>query len=134
MTLQQTLVLIKPDGLAKGLTCHDLIPTSDLNIIKVRKVRPTLELAQTHYEEHRHNHWFNDITNGLASDEVLAVVIESDDAIRKMRNVIGNRNDPNTLRGKYSNPDVKHENAVHGSDSIESAEREILLWFPEFIC
>ena len=102
MTLERTLVLIKHDG-----------------------------LAQSHYEEHKDQSWFRDITEALSSGEVMAVVIESENAVRKMRNLIGNRTNPDTIRGKYSNPDIKHENAIHGSDSVKSADREISLWFPD---
>lgn len=131
MTLERTLVLIKHDGLAKGLVCADLTPTPDLKIICSRQVRPSIELAQLHYEEHKDQLWFRDITEALSSGEVMAVVIESENAVRKMRNLIGNRTNPDTIRGKFSNPDIKHENAIHGSDSVKSADREISLWFPD---
>lgn len=127
--MERTLVLIKPDGIRKGLTCSDIIPSCDLKIVQTRQLTPTIEQARKHYIEHVNHSFYERITNGLVEGEIIAMVIEGENAIKRIRAVIGNRADPTTLRGKYSNPDIQHENAVHGSDTMESAEREIAIWF-----
>lgn len=131
MKMQRTLVLIKPDGVKKGLTEADVVAGSNLKVIKSHRLTPSWDLACKHYVEHEEKAYFHRITLGLSSGDVIAVIVEGEDAVTTMRAIVGNRSDSTTLRGKYSNPDVMHENAVHASDSIESAEREIPLWFTD---
>lgn len=127
--MERTLVIIKPDGLKKGLKESHIIEDSDLQIIQTKCLTPTIEQAQKHYIEHEGKEFFQRITKHLSCGNVTIIIIEGKDAIKRVRAIIGSRNDPTTLRGKYSNPDVSHENGIHGSDSIESAKREIALWF-----
>lgn len=127
--MQRTLVVIKPDGFRKGLKVSEIISGTDLVIVDSKELIPTLELAQEHYSEHQGKHFFERITTALTVGPVIAMIIEGEDAIKRIRAIIGNRNDPDTIRGKYSNPEIQHENAIHGSDSVESAKREISLWF-----
>lgn len=126
---QRTLILIKPDGVCKGLNETNVITDCNLVVIKSKRLIPSLELARKHYDEHKNKPFYKDITYGLASGEVIAMIVEGEEAVRTTRTIIGTENDSTTLRGKYSNPYIKHENAIHGSDSVESAEREISLWF-----
>jgi nucleoside-diphosphate kinase len=127
--MQRTLVIIKPDGVIKGLTEKDIITNTDLNIIDTKRLTPSIEIARKHYAEHEGKDFFERITKALSSGEIIVILIEGKDAIKRVRSLIGSRSEPMSLRGKYSNPNIQHENAVHGSDSIESANREISIWF-----
>lgn len=128
-SLQQILVIIKPDGIHKGLTPDIIATLSDLHIVKCKSMVATLEKAKEHYAEHEGKPFFDCITTALASDKIMIIVLEGVQAVKKVRNVIGTSDDMTSIRGRYSNPAVKHENAIHGSDSVESAQKEINIWF-----
>lgn len=127
--VQETLVLIKPDGVRKGLTSIELLQDTDFAVFLSKTITPTLEQAKAHYAEHEGKEYFDRITKALTIGEIFVMKVTGPNAVKRMREIIGSRNDPNTIRGKYSTPDVPHENAVHASDSVESAQREIKLWF-----
>ena len=107
-----------------------------LKLVNVKK-----EVAEKHYEEHKGKHFYDDlikhITGELHNNEnVIAIVYEGDNAIKKIREFIGKTNpdeaEPWTIRGKYGKIHTKtncHETVLHASDSVKSAEREINLWF-----
>ena len=139
---QQCLVIIKPDGLIKSLTGNIITALSEtrLKIIGSKVVSPSKELAEKHYEAHKEKPFFNELVDYLSgkyhTTRVLALVYHGKDAIEKIRKIIGSANPeesaPDTIRGRYGriNTITKvFENCIHASDSPESAEKEIKLWF-----
>lgn len=147
MATEQTLVLIKPDGLKKSLTGNILTRLSEtrLEIAGARIVRVTRELAEAHYAALKHQPFFEELIKYIMGDfherrKVMAMVYHGEDAISKVRDVCGATNpeeaDPRTIRGAYGRITTSgiYENAIHASASLEEAEREIKLWFsPEEI-
>jgi nucleoside-diphosphate kinase len=141
--MQRTLVLIKPDAMVKKLAGNIITELYYLNLkmIGLKLVNVKKEVAEKHYEEHKGKHFYDDlikhITGELHNNEnVIAIVYEGDNAIKKIREFIGKTNpdeaEPWTIRGKYGKIHTKtncHETVLHASDSPESAEREINLWF-----
>jgi nucleoside-diphosphate kinase len=142
---EKTLVLIKPDAMAKqlaGQIISELYKT-ELKMIGLKLVETTKDLIETHYEEHKNSEHFEKLIKHLTGEyhnqpTVIAIVYEGENAIKKIRDIAGktnpNHSAPNTIRGKYgrihTDTDV-FENVIHASDSDESAKREIKLWFEE---
>lgn len=141
---QYTLVIIKPDALVKSLTGNILTRLSEakLRIIGAKVVKVTRELAEKHYAHLKDKPFFEDLyeyfsgkTYGPEYERILAFVYEGEDAINRVRKIAGATNpleaDPTTIRGAYGRINKKGimENVIHCSDSEESAEREIKLWF-----
>ncbi len=153
MKEQQCLVLIKPDGLIKSLTGNILTALSEtkLKIVGSKTMKVSKELAEQHYSEllpdlikkngrQKGKEIFENILDYFQgkfhTNRVLALVYHGEDAINKIRAICGDTNpekaDPVTIRGKYGRISSKtgvFENAVHTSDSEQSAEKEIKLWF-----
>jgi nucleoside-diphosphate kinase len=153
MADEQCLVLIKPDGLVKSLTGNiiSVLSETKLKIVGARVVKVTKELAEKHYgklkseltEKHGDEKGgkiyasvLDYIQGKYHTDRVLALVYHGENAIEKIRSLCGKTNpeeaDPVTIRGKYGRINSKtgvFENVVHASDSKETAEREIKLWF-----
>ena len=153
MAIQQCLVLIKPDGLAKSLTGNIITSLSEakLKIVGTKIVRVSKELAEKHYSELREKQikkhglekgtqifegTLKYIQGEFHTDRVFALVYHGEDAIEKIRQIAGATNpeeaDFTTLRGKFGRIHSKtgvFENVVHASDSEENAKREIQLWF-----
>jgi nucleoside-diphosphate kinase len=133
--IERTLVLIKPDAVQRGLAGKilDRFEQRGLVIRAAKLVRVDRELAGRHYEEHREKPFFGELVDFITSSPTLALVLEGEGAIATVRATMGATNPaaaaPGTIRGDFalSMPD----NLVHGSDSPESAEREIALWFPD---
>ena len=136
--MEQTLVLIKPDAVGRGLV-GEIIRRFENRTLKVRAlkiVKPSRELMERHYEVHRGKPFFEDVVSFMISGPVVAMILESENAIEAVRQIMGELDpqaaQPGTIRGDYTLSVRK--NLVHGSDSLESAEREIKVWFkPEEI-
>ena len=138
---QQTLVLIKPDGLKKSLTGNILTRLSEtkLTIIGAKVIRPSRELAEEHYRQMRDKPFFEELIRyfmgELHTPRVMALVYQGDEAIEKVRAVCGSTNpeeaDPVSIRGAYGGITTKgiYENVIHASSNASEAEREIKLWF-----
>ena len=138
---QQTLVLIKPDGLVKSLTGNIITELSDKDLIIVgaKIVQVTRELAEEHYQHLKEEKFFDELIKYIMGEfhvkRVLALVYHGKNAIEKVRKVIGAANpekaEPTTIRGKYGRITSAgvFENVVHASESEKEAEREIKLWF-----
>ncbi|MFC9664413.1 nucleoside-diphosphate kinase [Nocardia sp. NPDC127606] len=134
---EQTLVLIKPDGVSRGLTGEILarIERKGLTFQALELKNVSAELAAEHYAEHAERPFFGSLIEFITSGPVVAAVLEGPRAIAAFRQLAGGTDPvekavPGTIRGDFG---LETQcNLVHGSDSPESAKREIALWFPEF--
>lgn len=149
MTEEQTLVIIKPDGLKKSLTGNILTKLSEtqLKIVGAKVVRVTDNLAELHYKHLKEKPFFEELIKYIKGElhgkdymRVFALVYRGENAIKKVRELAGATNpeeaEPTTIRGAYGRITTKgvYENVIHTSASKEEAEREIKLWFkPEEI-
>jgi nucleoside-diphosphate kinase len=135
MALERTLVLVKPDAMSRALAGEILarLERRGLELRAARMLTVDRSIAEEHYAEHTEKPFFGELVDFITSGPTLAVVVEGEGAINVVRTTIGATNPadaaPGTIRGdlSLSMPD----NLVHGSDSPESAEREIALWFPD---
>jgi nucleoside-diphosphate kinase len=133
MALEHTLVLIKPDAVNRGLAGEILRRFEDRGLVMRAGKLLTVdrELAERHYAEHKEKPFFGELVEFISSAPTLALVLEGEGAIAVVRSTVGSTNPadaaPGTIRGDLalSMPD----NLVHGSDSPESASREVALWF-----
>lgn len=139
---QQTLVLIKPDGLKKSLTGNILTRLSEtkLEIVAAKMVRVSRELAIEHYKHMKDKPFFEELIQYIQGElhdrrKVMAMVYWGDDALAKVRKLAGLTNpeeaDPTTIRGSYGRITTKglYENVLHTSSNESEAQREIKLWF-----
>ncbi len=133
---ERTLVLIKPDGVQRNLIGEVLgrIERKGLTFAALELKTVSEELARQHYAEHDGKPFFGSLLEFITSGPVVAAVVEGERAIAAFRQIAGGTDPvekatPGTIRGDYAL--VTQENLVHGSDSPESAAREIALWFPE---
>ena len=135
MAVERTLVLVKPDAVRRSLAGEILtrFEHRGLRIREARLLTVDRGLAERHYAEHREKPFFGELVEFITSAPTLALVLEGEGAIAVVRATMGGTNPaeaaPGTIRGDLalSMPD----NLVHGSDSVESAQREISLWFPD---
>lgn len=131
---QRTLVLVKPDGVARGLVGEVLsrIERKGFRIVALELRTIPVEVAQAHYAEHAEKPFFGDLVDFITSGPLLAAVIEGPEAIASWRTMMGATNPanaaPGTIRGDLATE--TQYNVTHGSDSPESAAREIALFFP----
>ena len=129
---ERTLVLIKPDAIERKLM-GEIISVYEKNfqITDMRMIKPSVEIAEKHYYEHKDKPFFNELIAYITRGNVCALIIEGTNAIERVRRINGATDpknaEPESIRGKLALS--KQENSVHGSDSKESAEREIKIWF-----
>ncbi|MDR0611354.1 MAG: nucleoside-diphosphate kinase [Planctomycetaceae bacterium] len=134
MTVQHTLILLKPDAVERQLVGHILsrFEQKGLRIVDLRWLRFTQELARQHYAEHIEKPFYSGLEKYIMSGPVVAAVLEGSEAIDVVRRLIGPTNGveapPGTIRGDFSLSN--QQNLVHASDSAVSAEREINIFFP----
>ena len=139
MTTERSLVLVKPDGFARGLTGEVLrrIEAKGYTLAALQILTPTPEMLAKHYAEHEGKPFFQPLVDFMSSGPVTAVVIEGEDCIKGFRSLAGATNPteaaPGSIRGDLGRDwgEKVQKNIVHGSDSPESAAREIGIWFPE---
>ena len=135
MALELTLVLIKPDAMRRQLAGEILarFERRGLVVRAARLVEVQRDHAETHYAEHAEKPFFGELVDFITSGPTLALVLEGESAISVVRTTMGATNPvdagPGTIRGDLAL--AMPDNLVHGSDSQESAEREIALWFPD---
>ena len=133
MTLESTLLIVKPDGVARGLVGEVLrrAEAKGLRIAEMRTLTIDRPLAEEHYGEHRDKPFFGELVGFITSGPVVVVRLEGENAIEVWRTLMGPTDPatapPGTIRGDFGI--VITENLVHGSDSPESAERELKLFF-----
>ena len=131
---ERTLVLIKPDAVRRGLVGNVLSRFESKGLAIVAMEQRTIDAAQAdaHYHEHVERDFYPPLRDFVTSGPLVALVLEGDEAISVVRNLNGATDGrqaaPGTIRGDLSLSN--RENLVHGSDSPESAAREIALWFP----
>ena len=135
MATETTLVLVKPDGVRRGL-CGEIVSRFERRGYELRGARLlklTRSLAQQHYAEHRGKPFFGELVSFISSGPVLALAVRGEDAIGGVRVMMGATHPkdaaPGTIRGDHAT--LLGENIVHGSDSRASAKRELALFFPD---
>lgn len=133
--MERTFVMLKPDAVKRRLIGEIIkrIEAKNLNIVAMKMIRIDRKLAETHYGEHRGKPFFNDLVDFITSGPAVAMIVEGPNAISVMRTMMGATNPfnaaPGTIRGDFG-LDLT-QNLIHGSDSPQSAQRELALFFPE---
>ena len=131
--MERTFILLKPDCVQRRLAGRVLARFEDkgLNVIAMKMLRITPDLAKQHYAEHVEKGWYPTLEGFITGGPVVAAVLEGLEAIRVVREMLGATNGlnaaPGTIRGDFSSS--RQMNLVHGSDGPESAAREIALYF-----
>ena len=134
---QRTLVLVKPDGVRRGLTGRILarVEAKGYTIADLKLVHASREQLERHYAEHRGKAFYEPLVDFMASGPVVAAVLEGERVIEGFRSLAGATEPttaaPGTIRGDLGRDwgGSVQQNLVHGSDSVDSAEREIGIWF-----
>jgi nucleoside-diphosphate kinase len=135
MASERTLILVKPDAFARGLTGEIIrrFERKALSIVALKHMQVTEDLAKQHYAEHDGKPFFGELVEFITSGPLVAMVLEGESAIKAARQVIGATNPleatTGSIRGDFAIEVGK--NMVHGSDSPESGTREAGLFFPE---
>ncbi len=133
--MERTLILVKPDAFARGLTGEIIgrFERKGLRLIALKQMTMARELAERHYAEHLEKPFFGELVSFITSGPLVAMVLEGDRAVDASRQVIGATDPlqavPGSIRGDYAI--AVGQNMVHGSDSGESAGREVALFFPD---
>jgi nucleoside-diphosphate kinase len=137
-TLEETLVLIKPDGVARNLTGEILtrLEAKGYQLVDVRMVEPNRELLAKHYAEHEGKPFYEPLVSFMESGPVVAIRLAGHRVIEGVRALCGATDPtgaaPGTIRGDLGRDWglAVQQNLIHASDSAESAQRELALWFP----
>jgi nucleoside-diphosphate kinase len=135
VAVEQTLILIKPDAVERRLSAEILgrIERRGFVVRAGKLVRVSRDLGERHYAEHSEKPFFGELVEFITSAPTWALVVEGEGAIGTMRKTIGATNpadaEPGSIRGDLAT--AMPNNLVHGSDSPESAQREIALWFSD---
>jgi nucleoside-diphosphate kinase len=133
--MSRTLILVKPDAFERGLTGEVIarFERKGLRLVELKQMQIDEKFAGVHYEEHTEKPFFGELVEFITRGPLVAIVMEGPSAVETARQVIGATDpleaSPGSIRGDYA-VEVTF-NLVHGSDSDESAEREIEIWFPE---
>ncbi|HSL09159.1 MAG TPA: nucleoside-diphosphate kinase [Pseudonocardiaceae bacterium] len=133
---ERTLVLVKPDGVSRGLVGEVIarIERKGLTLAALELRTVPRDLAEQHYAEHVDKPFFGSLLEFITSGAVVAAVVEGERAVAAFRQLAGGTDPvdkaaPGSIRGDFALE--TQSNLVHGSDSVDSAKREIALWFPE---
>ena len=135
MATERSLILVKPDAFERRLTGEVIarFERKGLHLVALKLMQADEELANAHYAEHTDKPFFGELVDFITSGDLVALVLEGPNAVKAARQVIGATDpveaDTGSIRGEFGT-EVTF-NLVHGSDSQESAEREIAIWFPE---
>lgn len=131
--MEKTLVLIKPDAVERNLigAITKIYEENNLKVKNLKIEQISEELASKHYEEHKEKSFYKELIEYITRSPLVAMILEGENAVAKVREINGKTNPENaaegTIRKLYAIDGS--ENSVHSSDSIESANREITLWF-----
>ena len=134
MATERTLVLVKPDGVRRGLTGEVItrLEKKGLSLVAMELRTLKRETAEAHYAEHKERPFFGELVDFITGGPLVALVVEGPNAVAGVRRIMGVTNPveatPGSLRGDYALE--IGQNLVHGSDSTESAAREIEIFFP----
>jgi len=134
--MERTLILVKPDAFARQLTGEIIarFERKGMRLVALSLMKITREHAKRHYAEHEGKPFFEELVQFITSGSLVAMVLEGEQAVEAARQVIGATNpleaSPGSIRGDYAIS--VGQNMVHGSDSTESAAREVALFFPGF--
>lgn len=133
--MEKTFIMVKPDGVQRGLIGEIVsrFEKKGFQLVAAKFMNVSTELAEKHYAEHKEKPFFGELVDFITSGPVFAMVWQGNNIIATARQMMGKTNPadalPGTIRGDYGvNVSM---NIIHGSDSKESAEREIALWFKE---
>ena len=137
MSVEETLVLVKPDGVARNLTGEILrrIEAKGYQIVDIRMLQADRDLLAAHYAEHEGKPFYEPLVEFMLSGSIVAMVVEGERCIEGFRSLAGATDPtvaaPGTIRGDLGRDwgEKVQQNLVHGSDSPESADREIGIWF-----
>ena len=131
--METTLVLVKPDGVTRNLTGEILwrFERRGLRIKGLKMMQMSQELAERHYSEHQGKPFYTRLVDYITSGPIIAVVLEGENAVRAVRAMIGSTNPSDaaagTIRGDFAL--TMENNVIHGSDGVESAQREVAIFF-----
>ena len=133
--MDRTLILVKPDAFARGLTGEIIarFERKGLKIVALQHMTTPRDLAEIHYDEHKERPFFGELVDFITSAPLIAMVLEGDEAVTSARQLIGATNPleaaPGSIRGDFA---IEiGANMVHGSDSPQAAQREVALFFEE---
>ena len=133
--MERTLIVVKPDGVQRGLSGEIIarFERRGFKLVAAKLLTVSREVAEQHYEEHNQKPFFGSLVDFITSTPSLALVLEAPNAIVLSRKMIGATDplnaEPGSIRADLTVD--KQQNLIHGSDSPESAARELALWFPE---
>ncbi len=133
--MSRTLILVKPDAFERGLSGEVIarFERKGLRLTAMKLIQIDEAFAERHYAEHAEKPFFGELVTFITRGPLVAIVLEGEEAVDAARQLIGATNPleaaPGSIRGDYATEATF--NLVHGSDSDESAEREISLWFPD---
>lgn len=131
--MERSFVMVKPDGVQRGLVGEVIkrFETKGFTLVGLKMVQVSRELAEQHYDIHKERPFFGSLVDFIVSAPVVAMVWEGEGVVASARKIIGATNplsaEPGTIRGDYGVSIGR--NLIHGSDALETAEREISLWF-----
>jgi nucleoside-diphosphate kinase len=133
--VEKTFIAIKPDGVQRGLVGEVIrrFESKGYTLIAMKMMKVDRKLAEQHYEVHQEKPFFKGLVEFITSSPIVAMVWQGNDVVSASRKIIGATNpvsaEPGTIRGDFGS-DVGR-NLIHGSDAVETAKREIALWFSE---
>ncbi|MFB6275478.1 MAG: nucleoside-diphosphate kinase [Halothece sp.] len=133
--MERTFIMIKPDGVQRGLIGEIIkrFEQKGFNVIAMKTMNVSRELAEKHYDVHRDKPFFSNLVEFITSAPVVAMVWEGEGIVAATRKIVGETNplsaEPGTIRGDYGISIGR--NLIHASDAVETAQREIALWFEE---
>ena len=137
--MERTFVAIKPDAVKRGLIGRIIkrFENKGYKIVGMKMIHPTIEMAEKHYAEHVGKSFYNRLIRYITSGPIIAMVLQGENTVQGVRHMMGstrpNDAEVGTLRADFAQ--TMEFNVVHGSDSVESAKREIDIYFkPEEIC
>ena len=131
--MEKTLILLKPDAVQRNLSGEiiKILEQTGYKIIGIKFMILPLEKANEHYSEHKDKPFFNDLVSFITSSPIIAIALEGPNCVGKIRSLMGKTNPsealPGTIRGDYGVS--LSMNLIHGSDSVESANRELKIFF-----
>lgn len=133
--MERTFLMVKPDGVQRNLVGEVIkrLETKGFTLVGLKLLKVSRELAEKHYDVHKERPFFGSLVEFIISAPVVAMVWEGEGVVASARKIIGATNplnaEPGTIRGDYGVSIGR--NLIHGSDAIETAQREISLWFQD---